>query len=87
MTAGKFSLIRCECRREMIVPGSIKTVACIKCGKRIDIGARRIGIYDSVKEARDHMTGSKKSLEIKNADGDVVLDLGFPFDPSDEKKK
>ena len=77
IVARKVSIVRCECKREMIVPSNFKTVKCVTCGKKIDISAKRIGIYDNVKEAQEHMTGNKKTVEIKSASGDVVLDLGF----------
>jgi len=66
--AKKVSLVRCVCGREMIVPAGTKTVTCVKCNKRMDVNARRTGIYDSVKAAQAHLSSKDEIPEIKSAD-------------------
>jgi hypothetical protein len=66
--AREVSLVKCMCGREMIVPAGTKTVTCVKCNKRMDVDARRIGIYPSVKEAQAHLSSKSEIPEIKSAD-------------------
>jgi phage FluMu protein Com len=67
MAENKYLVIKCPwCKQKHVIPSSIKTKQCSRCGKRLKVEVTTIGKFDKASDARDSIASSSM-VEFRRA--------------------